>query len=105
MQNASNIISAGIVPLSGFIGGKLGIVAATNTPAIEPWVSQLLGPLGFLVGCIIAIRWLTKRLEKSEATTAANQETLITVLVQTKTVIEQNSEILEDVKQALDKPR
>jgi 5-methylthioribose kinase len=100
MQNASNIISATVVPLSGFLGGKLGLVTANAAP-IDPLWGQILGPVGFLIGCLFAIKWLTKRLEKSEETTAKNQETLITVLVQTKTVIEQNSEILEDVKQTL----
>lgn len=101
MQNASNIISSAVVPIAGFIGGKLGFSLATAP--IEPWVAQLLGPLGFLVGCLLAIRWLVKRLERSEESTAKDRETMITVVVQTKTAIEQNSEILKEVKDHLGK--
>ena len=101
MQNASNIVAAAVVPLSGAIGGKLGFSLATLSP--EMVAANLLGPLGFLVGCIIAIKWLTKRLERSENAQAENLKTLTEINIQTKTVIEQNSELLKDVKYHLEK--
>ena len=77
---------------------------------LPEWAKWLLGPLGALIGMIIAIKWLTARLDKAEARETARQterdeqlKTLVTLGVNSNTVISQNSEVMESVKTALER--
>jgi hypothetical protein len=54
---------------SSLLGSKLFIFigeVATVEEVLPSWIKYILGPLGALVGMIIAIKWLTSRLDKAE---------------------------------------
>ena len=105
MTNTPNIIAAAVVPLSGFAGMKTGSFLATAIPqsggVLESFLTQLLGPLGFLVGTLIAIRWLVGQLEASRKENSDNIKTLVETTIACRHCIEQNSEVLEAMKEAI----
>lgn len=81
--------------------------------------TQLIGPFGALVGLVIALKWMTGRLNKSEDKYEARQlviekrdelrqeerdtmlKTLIALSTETKDVIWQNNHIIEDFSKAI----
>jgi len=108
-MTAHTTLSAAAVPLSAIAGSKIGAFLAT-TDTTPSWAAGLLGPIGALVGTLLAIRWLLARLDKSEAKHDAreverdrNFQTLVTLTVQNQEIIEQNSSVLRDVKTKLEK--
>lgn len=81
-----------------------------SNDSMPDWAKWVLGPLGALVGMIVAIRWLTDRLDKQElkmdareAERDADRKTLISVLTQNSITMEQNSSVLRDVKTVMDR--
>jgi hypothetical protein len=97
---------------SAFLGNRvfayIGDVATSQDG--PQWIATLLGPLGALGAMIIAIYWLQGRLNKVEEKADkrdderdADRKTLITVLTQNTTALEQNSTILKDVKMAVER--
>lgn len=89
---------------------------ATNE-TLPDWAKWMLGPLGALVGMIVAIKWLTNRLDKAELAAAVDRATavareekrqierdsqmaqLIELGTRSNNVIEQNSRLLERLDQ------
>lgn len=104
-----NTIAAACVPLTAVFGSKLGNYVAQTTQLPE-WLSPLLGPIGALSGTLLAIKWLLARLDKAETKAEQrdierdkNLTMIATMTAQNQIVIEQNSEVLADVKNALTK--
>lgn len=102
-------IAAATVPLSAMFGSKLGTFLAA-TEGVPSWAGGVLGPVGTTICTLIAVKWLTNRLDKSEAKTEQreaerleNFKVLVTLTTQNHLIIEQNSEVLTEVKEALRK--
>ena len=109
MNIIHNTVSAAVVPLSATLLGKAGGFLADTAP-LPDWLSPLLGPVGALVGTMLAIKWLLTRLDKAETKAEARDDEraknftlLATMTAQNQVVIEQNSEVLADVKTAIAK--
>ena len=109
MHNPQDAVALITVPLSALFGGKTGMLIA-QVDIMPDWASHILGPLGALAGTILAIRWLLARLDKAElkADTRdkerdANLTLIAQMTMQNQTVISQNSEILHEVKSAIEK--
>ena len=107
MNIVTQIISVAVVPLSAAALAKAGGFIAEATP-LPDWLSPLIGPVGALTGTLIAIRWLLERLDKAEVKNehrdeerAKNMAMIATMTLQNQAVIEQNSEVLVEVKNAL----
>ena len=109
MHNPQDAIALITVPLSAIFGNKAGTILA-EASMMPDWASHLLGPLGALAGTILAIRWLLARLDKAEIKADirdkerdANLTLIAQMTMQNQTVISQNSEILHEVKCAIQK--
>ncbi len=109
MNIIHNTIAAACVPLTAVFGSKIGTYIAQTTP-LPDWLGPLLGPIGALVGTLLAIKWLLARLDKAENKAEArdierdkNLTLIATLTAQNQAVIEQNSEVLADVKTAITK--
>jgi ABC-type enterochelin transport system ATPase subunit len=107
-QLVQHTISAAAVPLTAVASSKAMTYIADATNALPAWVAPFVGPVGALVGTLIAIKWLLARLDKAEKKADArelerdkNMTLLATLTVQSQTIIEQNSQVLEDVKKAI----
>jgi hypothetical protein len=106
MTNTPSIISAAVVPLAGFTGAKLGSFIADVVPTSGPFeglLASLIGPFGFLVGTLIAIRWLVGQLTESRKETIEHIRVLAELSASCRTVIEQNSEVIESIRQDIQK--
>lgn len=96
--------------VAGIFGSRL-MLAVTDTvtdalnTAAPPWVSNLTGPFGALVGLGLGLVWMNKRLnraeEKNDARDLERDEDRKALI----TVVQQNSHILEDVKDHLARTR
>jgi TRAP-type C4-dicarboxylate transport system permease small subunit len=107
MTITTHTISAATVILSGVAGGKLASIA-TESLQMPEWMQLLTGPLGALGAALFALRWLVSRLDKSESKFEQrdlerdqNFQKLIEITTQNHRVIEQNSDILREVKEHL----
>lgn len=93
-----------VISLASFVTGKLIIFSTAigdNTPA---WMQWIMGPLGALVVMVIAIGWLTRRLDATEEREIKRQEQREALLkemaeINTKVAIalESNTRMLEKV--------
>ena len=104
-----NSISLAAVPLVATFGAKCGGLVA-QIELVPAWAQPLVGPVGALIGTLIAIRWLLSRLDKQEKKMELrdierdNNLTMIaTMTAQNQRVIEQNSVVLLEVKDAIHK--
>ena len=104
MTITSNTLSAATVMLSGVAGGKLASITAESLEMPE-WMQILTGPLGALGAALFALRWLVARLDKSESKFEQRDlerdkqfQQLVEITSQNHRVIEQNSDILREVK-------
>jgi hypothetical protein len=93
--------------LSGVAGGKLASITAESLEMPE-WMQILTGPLGALGAALFALRWLVARLDKSESKFEQRDlerdkqfQQLVEITSQNHRVIEQNSDILREVKEHL----
>ena len=109
MNIIHNTIAAAVVPLSAAMLGKAGNFVAQTVP-MPAWLAPMLGPVGALVGTLLAIKWLLARLDRAETKADArdaerdkNLQLIASMTVQNQAVIEQNSEVLADVKSAIQK--
>ena len=109
MNIVHNTIAAACVPLTAILTSKLGTYIAQTAPMPE-WIGHLLGPIGALIGTLLAIRWLLDRLDKAEGKAEQrdverdkNISMIATMTSQNQAVIEQNSELLSEVKVAIEK--
>jgi hypothetical protein len=69
MPQRFEMAMAGVtIAAAGMMGGKLVPLLAQMSGAGTPdeWLRMILGPGGALVGTLIAIRWLVKRLDGAE---------------------------------------
>jgi hypothetical protein len=104
MSLTTHTLSAATVMLSGVAGGKLASITAESLQMPE-WLQILTGPLGALGAALFALRWLVTRLDKSESKFEARDierdkqfVQLVEITSQNHRVIEQNSDILREVK-------
>ena len=111
MSQTIDITVSGIVAIiTGIFGSKVAtllsdaVVDAVNVPA-PSWVTNLTGPAGALVGLAIGLVWMNNRLNRAEAKNDARDVERDEDRKNLITVIQQNSHILEDVKDHLSKRR
>ena len=104
MTITTHTLSAATVMLSGVAGGKLASITAESFQMPE-WLQILTGPLGALGAALFALRWLVARLDKSESKFEQRDlerdkqfQQLVEITSQNHRVIEQNSDILREVK-------
>ena len=104
MTLTTHTLSTATVLVTGLAGGKIASVA-TQTLEMPEWFRVLTGPLGALCAALFAVKWLVTRLDNSEAKFAKRDierdkqfEQLVGLTVQNQRIIEQNSEILRQVK-------
>ena len=109
MNIIHNTIAAACVPLTAVFGNKLGSYVAQTAP-LPDWLAPLLGPIGALVGTLLAIKWLLARLDKAETKSELRDverdkhlAMIATMTMQNQAVIEQNSEVLTKVQTAISK--
>ena len=109
MTITTHTLSAATVMLSGVAGGKLASITAESLQMPE-WLQILTGPLGALGAALFALRWLVARLDKSESKFEARDierdkqfVQLVEITSQNHRVIEQNSDILREVKDRISK--
>jgi hypothetical protein len=109
MTITTHTLSAATVMLSGVAGGKLASITAESLEMPE-WLQILTGPLGALGAALFALRWLVARLDKSESKFEARDierdkqfVQLVEITYQNHRVIEQNSDILREVKDRISK--
>jgi hypothetical protein len=109
MTITTHTLSAATVMLSGVAGGKLASITAESLEMPE-WLQILTGPLGALGAALFALRWLVARLDKSESKFEARDierdkqfVQLVEITSQNHRVIEQNSDILREVKDRISK--
>lgn len=109
MNIIHNTIAAACVPLTAVFGSKIGNYVAQTIP-VPDWLGPLLGPVGALTGTLLAIKWLLNRLDKAETKAEMrdverdkNLALIVGLTVQNQAVIEQNSEVLSHVKNAITK--
>jgi hypothetical protein len=104
--------AAGSTLLSAVAGSKVGLMIANTTPMPE-WMQWLLGPFGALVGVLLALLWMSKRLnlaedreeerrKEREAERSKNQDTIIMLLKDSNQVTTTAVEVLRDVKHTLE---
>jgi len=100
---------AGIIGFySAVFGSRYLAVVVEDTDGVPKWVGLLIGPVGALVGMIVAIWWLSSRLNKAEVREEARRvdreslmKTVIELSEQTKAVIEANTKIISKVDTSL----
>ena len=104
MTLTTHTLSTATVIVSGLAGGKLATLA-TQSLEMPEWLHIFTGPMGALGAALFAVRWLVVRLNKNEEKfdnrdreRDAQFEQLIGITVQNHRIIEQNSEILRQVK-------
>ena len=107
MTLTTHTLSTATVIVSGMAGGKLATLA-TQSLQMPEWLQILTGPLGALGAALFAVRWLVVRLDKSESKFAQRDierdrqfEQLVGLTVQNQRIIEQNSDILREVKERI----
>jgi hypothetical protein len=100
MYHIHTTISAAVVPLAAYCSGTAARYLG-QTADMPEWVKPLLGPLGTLVGAILAIAWLIRRLDRSEEREVVRQKerdemlrAVIECTHQSTKAVEQNSQIL-----------
>lgn len=96
---------AGISALSASLFGAkiLPYIAETNPSKMPDWMEYLLGPLGALVGMVVAVCWLTRRLDKAEVKADAREaarDKETTLLI---TVVTENSAVIREVREVIGK--
>lgn len=99
--------------IGGVAGSKFGHLIANAAPAMPGWMSWALGPFGALVGVILALVWLAKRLDASEmreetrrlereADRKATQEIMIALIKDTNAITGSAVHVMREVKEALE---
>lgn len=100
-------VAGGISTMAaGMAGSKLlPLIADAVTDPLPVWMQYLLGPLGALAGMIVAIWWLSQRLNKAEAKAEkrederdADRKILITALDQNSTALREVSSVISRCK-------
>lgn len=76
MTNHLEAVAGFISTITAAIFGAVTIPSLAeiaSSDGLPDWAKWMLGPLGALIGMIIAIRWLTTRLDKAETREQARQ--------------------------------
>lgn len=93
---ASSILGAKVLPL---------LAQIPNAPPMPQWMTWLLGPLGALIGMIFAVWWLAGRLNRAEAKADKREEERDADRKTLIQVVEQNSTVIREVTEAINKIR
>ena len=111
MTSTIDVTLSGIAAITAGIFGSRLMVATTevvsevaNSPA-PPWINALMGPFGALVGLGLGLVWMNKRLNRAEEKNDKRDEERDEDRKALITVVQQNSHILEDVKDHLDRAK
>jgi hypothetical protein len=96
---------AGISALaSSILGSKILPFLANATQSEMPdWMRYLLGPLGALFGMIIAVCWLTKRLDKAEVKADEREDARDIEREKLISVVIENSLVIRDIRSVIEK--
>ena len=109
MSHPIEVFAASTSILLGWIAGiKVGDVVAQASHAPD-WTSTLLGPMGALVGVLVALKWMAGRLARAEereelrraeraAESKAERETLIALIRDMNSVTAAATAVMQDVK-------
>lgn len=112
MTYSNEVFAASGSTLIGWIAGiKAGDVVAQTVTAPD-WSTTLLGPAGALVGVLVALKWMAKRLAKAEereeirqaertAESKLDRETLIALIKDSNSVTASATAVMHDVKSIL----
>jgi hypothetical protein len=111
------LLGAFAVIVGPIVGTRMAMGAVQAVPIeIPSGMAQLIGPMGALVGLVIALKWMTGRLNKSEDKYEARQmiiekrdeskqverdsqmKAIVALATETKDVIWQNSKAIEEFK-------
>ena len=90
----------------------MGLMVANSMPMPE-WMQWLLGPFGALIGVLLALVWMSKRLnaaedreeerrKERELERKNNQETIISLLKDSNQVTTTATEVMRDVRNTLE---
>lgn len=104
--------ASGIV--GGIAGSKFGHIIADAALPLPSWMQWALGPFGALVGVLLALVWMVKRLnhleereesrrQEREVDRKMTQETLISLVKDTNTVAAAATEVMREVKTTVEK--
>jgi len=100
--------------LAGIAGSKIGLVIADAAQSsMPPWMAWALGPFGALIGVLLALVWMAKRLtsaevreeerrKEREADRKLTQETLISLVRDTNTVTTSAVEVMRAVNKTIE---
>lgn len=100
--------------LAGIAGSKVGTVIADTAQGSMPiWMEWALGPFGALVGVLMALVWIVKRLNAAETREEERrkereidrkltQETLISLVRETNSVTTSAVEVMRAVNKAVE---
>jgi hypothetical protein len=110
-QQIETFAAAGSTLLSAIAGSKLGLMIANAMPMPE-WMQWLLGPFGALIGVLLALVWMSKRLnaaedreetrrKEREAERTNNQDILIALVKDSNQVTTTATEVMRDVRETL----
>ena len=107
MTSQINILVGGF---SSFISATIGsralpMMAVELDPLMPDWIRVLLGPLGALIGLIIALWWMVQRLNKAEKRFEERDKERDSDRRALILVVEQNSQALHDVGRIIGKCR
>jgi len=75
MTNQLDTVITGLIAVtSSAMGAKsFRLIAEVTSAPMPEWMTWLVGPLGALVGLIIALKWMSARLDKAEAKADAKE--------------------------------
>ena len=111
-QHIDTFAAAGSTLLTAIAGSKVGLMIANATQMPE-WMQWLLGPFGALIGVLLALVWMSKRLntaedreeerrKEREAERKNNQDILIALVRDSNQVTTTAVEVMRDVKDTLE---
>jgi flagellar biogenesis protein FliO len=98
-------ITAGLSAVASAVLGSqfLPILGEATAPEMPQWMQWLMGPLGALVGMVLAIWWLSNRLTKAETKADNREDERDADRKAMISIVEQNSVVLRDVKDVIAK--
>lgn len=102
-NQAVDTIAAGISMVVGTgIGSKaLPLLANTADQNLPTWFQMLIGPAGALVGLVVALWWMTQRLNRAETRFEEREKERDNDRKQLIIVVEQNSQALREVSSVI----
>jgi|LakMenEpi03Aug12_release.lakeMendotaPanAssembly.Ray.scaffolds.fasta_scaffold1427043_1 hypothetical protein len=114
-QQIETFASAASTILSAIAGSKFGsLVAVAGASQMPEWMQWILGPFGALIGVLLALHWMSRRLNAAEAREEARRiereadrkattETLMSLIRDSNSVATAATQIMRDVRQAIER--